>query len=294
MCSREALSAVYPCNARKIFSDGKYKSSTNGCCQGYLQCNVLILERQYATQFEQFCALNPRPVPLLEVLPAGDAFTSVLADNADIRHCLPQYRVYRTNEDTKKIEVHECHDIEQYWNDDMCTFLIGCSFSFERALQEQGIKMRHIELDRNVPMYDTNIDTNNNNVFGRHMVVSMRPIKRSQIQSTYQVTEAFASAHGSPIHFGNSHLIGIKDLSKPDYGETVPIKDNELPCFWPCGVTSHVAVQQALKAGIIKQAITHAPGCMFISDLKIEQAVKLKADAFDPEPIVVKSLKCKL
>lgn len=270
MYTRESLSLIEPAKARKIFADQKYKSATNGCCDGYLQANVVILEKKYAKDFEQFCELNCKPAPLLEVLSAGNPYTSILANNADIRNSLPKYRIYDSNGTYK-----ECYDINNLWNDEMVTFFLGCSFSFEKALINNGIKMRHIELGCNVPMYDTNIITNNVGSFGQNMVVSMRPIKKNKILSTYKITEPLHSAHGSPIYFGYPKGIGINNINKPNYGDPIPIKDDELPVFWACGVTTQVAVKSALKKGIVKQAITHSPGHMFISDIKINTHSKL-------------------
>merc|ERR1712244_45754 len=110
----------------KIFSDQEYKLSTNGCCDGYLQANVVILDKKYASDFQMFCKLNSRPAPLLEVLEAGNPYTSILAHKADIRSTLPKYRIYR-----KDGSFEEVCDIKDHWNDDMVTFFLGCSFSFE-------------------------------------------------------------------------------------------------------------------------------------------------------------------
>ena len=70
--------------------------------------------------------------------------------------------------------------------------------------------------------------------------------------------------HGSPIHVGNPEAIGIKDISKPDFGDSVTINDGEIPVFWCCGVTPQSVVMSS-KPEI---AVTHAPGHMFITDVK--------------------------
>ena len=272
MYTRQSLSDVKPSEARKIFAAQHYKSSTNGCCDGYLQANVVIIEKKHAADFQTFCELNSQPAPLLEVLHAGNPYTSIIANHADIRSCLPKYRIYESNG-----EFEEVNDIKQYWNEDMVTFFLGCSFSFEKALQANDISMRHIELNRNVAMYDTNIVTNNVNQFGQHMVVSMRPIKRNKVLSAYKITEPLMNAHSSPVHFGHPQGIGIKNINKPEYGDAVPIGEDELPVFWACGITTQVAIKNALKMGVVKQVITHAPGHMFISDLKVEQAQNISA-----------------
>eukprot|EP01083_Nonionella_stella_P028289 77913_1 len=263
--TRVTLSKANPKKARRIFGNQQYTACTNGCCDGYTQANVVILDKKYASDFRRFCELNSRPAPLLEELQPGNPFTSVLAHNADIRCCLPKYRIHK-----KDGSFEEVYDINKYWSDDLVTFFLGCSFSFEKALQNNGIKMRHIELKRNVPMFDTNIATNNVNGFGKHLVVSMRPIKKTQIHCAYKITNQLLHVHGSPIHFGNPQLIGIKDINNTDYGDSVPIKEDELPVFWACGVTTQVAVQNALKLNIMEQVITHSPGHMFISDCKVD------------------------
>ena len=271
MYTRQSLSNVKPAEARKLFSQQQYKSPTNGCCDGYLQANVVIIEKRHASDFLQFCKLNSRPAPLLEVLSAGNPYTSILADRADIRSCLPKYRIHSSDGKMKEVL-----DIKQYWNESMVSFFLGCSFSFEKALLDHGIGMKHIALQKNVPMFDTHIRTNNVKGFGRHMVVSMRPIKTSQILATYKITEPLLNAHGSPVHFGHPKGIGISDINKPEYGDAVPIAHDELPVFWACGVTTQVAVKNALEMGIVEQVITHAPGHMFISDLTVQESRELK------------------
>jgi len=270
MITRDKLANVHPQRVRRYISNGEYTNSTNGCCNGYLQANVVVLKSEFAADFKEFCALNHRPAPLLEILNPGNPFTSVLANGADIRSTLPKYRIYRSDG-----SFTETTDITKQWSSDFVTFFLGCSFSFEDALKREGITMRHIAMNRNVPMYDTNIRTNNVGGFGRHMVVSMRPIKRTQILKAYQITEPWMNAHGSPIYFGPPQGIGIGDINDPQYGDAVPIKEDELPVFWPCGVTTQVAVRNALKKGIIDSVITHSPGHMFISDLTVQESQRL-------------------
>lgn len=270
MFSRQSLSNVSPREARDAFSKQKYNGPTNGCCAGYLQANVVILHRKHASDFQRFCELNSRPAPLLETLSAGNPFTSVLANGADIRSVLTKYRLYRRDG-----TFSEVSDIHSHWGPDLVTFFLGCSFSFEAALKRNGIAMKHIAMDRNVPMFDTKITTNNVNGFGDHMVVSMRPIRRTQILETYRITEPWANAHGSPIHFGSPQLIGIEDIGRPQYGDAVPVAEDELPVFWACGVTTQVAVRNALRNGVIDSVITHSPGHMFISDLTVQQSQSL-------------------
>jgi uncharacterized protein YcsI (UPF0317 family) len=57
------------------------------------------------------------------------------------------YRVYIDG-----VLSEERSDVREIWRDDFVTFVIGCSFSFEEALQCAGLGLRHIEQGRNVPM----------------------------------------------------------------------------------------------------------------------------------------------
>lgn len=121
-----------------------FTSQTAGQARGCAQANLCILPMEYAFDFLLFCQRNPKPCPLLHVLEAG---TYSLGD-IDIRNDLPRYRVFKDG-----VLSHECISIEDLWSDDFVTFVIGCSFSFEDALINAGLKIRHIEQNRNVPMF---------------------------------------------------------------------------------------------------------------------------------------------
>ena len=54
------------------------------------------------------------------------------------------------------MRVAEPDDLLEYWRDDLVAFLIGCSFTFERALVAAGVPVRHLEQGTNVPMFITN------------------------------------------------------------------------------------------------------------------------------------------
>ncbi len=188
----------------------------------------------------------------------GDPFIPTLADDLDIRTDVPRYRVFRHGE-----LVDEPCDITDLWHDGLVAFVLGCSFSFEEALLGAGIPLRHIERDENVAMYKSNIDTVPAGRFGGKMVVSMRPLKPADAILAIQITSRFPSVHGAPVHLGLPHLIGVDDLNKPFAGDSQSVEDDEIPVFWACGVTPQVAVEQARPP----ICITHAPGCMVITDL---------------------------
>ena len=92
----------------------------------------------------------------------------------------------------------------------------------------------------------------------------MRPLPPSLVVKAVNVTAAMPRVHGAPIHIGSPSDIGIADITKPDYGDSVTINDGEVPVFWACGVTPQNALMQT-KPPI---AITHSPGHMFITDVK--------------------------
>ena len=129
---------------------------------------------------------------------------------------------------------------------------------------EAGILVRHIAQGRNVPMYKTNIETVKAGPFEGPMVCSMRPMTPENAQKAYAITEKMPNVHGAPVHMGDGAEIGIRDIMKPDYGDAVDLYEGEIPVFWPCGVTPQAAVEHA-KPPVV---ITHAPGHMFITDIK--------------------------
>jgi uncharacterized protein YcsI (UPF0317 family) len=147
------------------------------------------------------------------------------------------------------------------------TFVLGCSFSFEQALLEAGLPLRHVEQGKNVAMYRSNIQTERAGIFHGPMVVSMRPMKAAAAIRAVQVTSRFPNVHGAPVHLGDPAAIGITDLAAPDYGDAVEVMDDEIPVFWACGVTPQAALVQARPA----LCITHAPGAMLITDLLNQQ-----------------------
>jgi uncharacterized protein YcsI (UPF0317 family) len=240
--------------------DGTFDGATSGHALGMVQANLMILPQEAADEFRQFCERNPKPCPLIEVLEAGQTEPRC-APGADIRTDLPGYRVFR---DGKLSE--EAADIRALWRDDLVSFLIGCSFSFEEALIKAGIPLRHIELKRNVAMFRTNVACQPAGRFHGPLVVSMRPLAAGLVNKAAEISGRFARVHGAPVHAGAPSEIGIDDLMRPDYGDAVPVEAGEVPVFWACGVTPQAI---AIASGI-PFCITHAPGKMFVTDLRNE------------------------
>ncbi|MEJ0017231.1 MAG: putative hydro-lyase [Acetobacteraceae bacterium] len=238
---------------------GGFTGPTSGLAPGNVQANLVVLPKALANDFLRFAQANPKPCPVLGVSEPGDPGFPTLGQDLDIRTDLPRYRVWRHGE-----LVEEPTDISHVWRDDLVSFAIGCSFSFEEALVEDGIEVRHIACGSNVPMYRTNIPCVPAGVFHGPLVVSMRPLKPADAIRAVQITSRFPSVHGAPVHLGMPEQIGIADIGKPDYGDAVPIAPGELPVFWACGVTPQAAVA-AVKPEF---CITHAPGSMLITDLR--------------------------
>jgi uncharacterized protein YcsI (UPF0317 family) len=246
-----------PADIRRLIRVGEFGGVTAGLANGYVQANLAVLPRDLAFDFLLFCQRNPKPCPLLEVIEAGDVEPVITAPGADIRTDVPAYRIYEHGE-----MVGEFDSVADVWRNDLVSFLMGCSFSFEAAMSDSGIPLRHQEARSNVPMYITNILTRPAGAFSGPMVVSMRPIPQEQIVRAVQVTSRFPDTHGAPVHIGDPEAIGIYNLSAPDFGDAVEIKNGETPVFWACGVTPQ-AVALNCKPPLM---ITHAPGKMFITD----------------------------
>jgi uncharacterized protein YcsI (UPF0317 family) len=255
-------SRLTPAQMREKIRRGEWTGPTAGAAAGYTQANLVILPKDLAFEFLLFCQRNPKPCPVLDVTEAGSPVPARVAPDADLRTDVPKYRVYRSGE-----LVDETTDIQSYWSDHLVAFLLGCSFTFEQALLDNGVPVRHIEENCNVPMYRTNIDCTPAGRFAGPMVVSMRPIPHAQVVRAVQVTSRFPAVHGAPVHIGDPAAIGIEDLSKPDFGDPVTVHPGEVPVFWACGVTPQ-AVAMHVKPELM---ITHAPGHMFITDVRDEQ-----------------------
>lgn len=254
-----------PWQVRSLIREGLIDVPTTGMCNGYAQGNLVILPEELSWDFLLFCQRNPRACPLLEVSDAGSKSFPITAKGSDLTRDIPRYRIYENGICTgEPTDISSLFDEYQKTKGRLISFLIGCSFSFEAELLEAGIPVRQIEEGVNVPMYNTSIPCTSAGVFSGTMVVSMRPIPHSQVPAAVSVTAAMPKVHGAPIHIGYPEAIGIKDLSVPDYGDPVTVKEGEIPVFWPCGVTPQAVLMNSKPAF----AITHAPGHMFIADLK--------------------------
>ena len=242
---------------RAHIRENEYAGPTGGLAAGFAQANLVVLPGEYAFDFLKFCVRNPKPCPILEVTEAGSSEPAVTAPGADLRTDVPGYRVYEHG----KI-VEEPKDLLHRWREDLVAFLIGCSFTFEAALIAAGLRIAHVEQDRNVPMYVTGKECVPSGPFVGPMVVSMRPYKPEEIPLVVSASGRYPAMHGAPVHVGDPEALGIVDLASPEFGEPVEIEEDQLPVFWACGVTPQAIAMQA-KPPLM---ITHSPGHMFITD----------------------------
>jgi uncharacterized protein YcsI (UPF0317 family) len=247
-----------PKQMRELIRKGQFDQPTSGVCLGYAQANLVMIPKAYAYDFLLFAQRNPKPCPVLAVSDPG-ASSIAIGEGADLYTDLGRYRIYRDGELTE-----ERAEVSDYKDQGLVAFLLGCSFSFESELLAAGIPLRHIDRQKNVAMYDTTIPLEGSGVFEGNTVVSMRPIKGRDVARAVEITARLSKVHGSPIHVGSPEAIGIQHIEEPDYGEFVPILEDEIPVFWACGVTP----QNVLRRSKIPFAITHAPGFMFITDIR--------------------------
>ena len=248
-----------PRAARRRIRAAAYTGYTAGTAPGFVQANVCILPRSWAEDFLLYCQRNPRPCPLIARSDVGDPHLPTLSNDLDIRTDIPRYHIFRNGE-----LVEEVTDIRAYWRDDLVTFALGCSFSFEEALQEAGVRLKFLERNNVAAVYVTNVDTVPAGPFKGPLVVTMRAFTPADAIRAVQITSRFPNVHGAPVHLGDPRSIGV-DLSRRYQNVGDPeVANDELPVFWACGLTPQLAVKNARPP----LCITHAPSSMLITDLR--------------------------
>lgn len=169
-----------------------------------------------------------------------------------------RYSIYR---DGKFVE--DVKDATDYWPENSVAFLIGCSFSYDGALMDAGIPLRSAEQGKNVPMFKTNLKCRPAGKLKGNMVVSMKPIPALQISKHVEITAKYTHAHGGPVCIGRPDVIGVEDITQPEWGDSVDMRADEVPVFHACGVTP----QSVLMDSKVPFAITHKAGHMFVTDM---------------------------
>lgn len=244
---------------RALIRNGELDAPTAGMADGFVQANLAILPKEFAADFLDFCKANPKPCPLLGVSEPGDPSLPAVAEGLDIRTDVCGYKIFKDGRCVERVS-----DLKAVWRDDLVTFALGCSFSFEHALVDAGLPVRHIDCGCNVPMYKTGIATVPRGRFSGPLVVSMRPFKPADAIRAICLSDRMPLAHGAPVHFGDPAAIGIRDLARPEYGDAVPVAPGEVPVFWACGVTPQAVLENAK----LPFAIAHDPGHMLITDIR--------------------------
>ncbi len=254
----ETLKGSAVADVRAAIRSRRYASHTAGLGQGYLQANLAIMPAAYALDFMRYCQRNPKPCPLTGVSDTGNPWLATMGGDLDIRSDVPAYNIYRDGQLAGSVT-----DIADLWQDDFVAFALGCSFTFERALQAAGLPLWHIDHDKTVPMFRSNIETVPAGPFAGKMVVSMRAIPEGRVNEAAEISRRYPLAHGAPVHAGNPAALGIADLARPDWGDPAPVPEGHVPVFWACGVTPQVAIEAAR----LPICITHKPGHMLITDI---------------------------
>ena len=253
-----SIDARHPREIRADVRNAVLTGTTAGLGPNFVQANLAVLPREQAYDFLLVCQRNPRPCPLVEVTDTGSAEPRISAPGADLRTDIAKYRIYRHGE-----MVEEVTDLRAHWRDDLVAFLLGCSFTFEWALLEAGIRLWHVEHGKGVAMWRTSLECRPAGIFHGPMVVSMRPVRGADIAKAVTASARFPGAHGAPVHIGDPAAIGIADIARPDWGDSQSFAPGDVPVFWACGVTPQ-AVALASKPPLM---ITHSPGHMFITDI---------------------------
>ncbi|PHS05881.1 MAG: hypothetical protein COA78_14935 [Blastopirellula sp.] len=243
---------------RSAIRRGFFHGHTSGLAKGKLQGNLMVLPKDFAEDFMRFCLANSKPCPLIAIGDVGSPLLPSLGIDLDIRTDIPAYNVYRDGQYSESLS-----DITDLWSDDWVAFVLGCSFTFEAALDAAKVPLSHLNSNKNVSMYRTTVKTVSEGMFEADLVVSMRPIPKHQKQLVIQICEQFPFAHGAPCHWGCPQDIGIENLECPDWGDVIEVKEDEVPAFWACGVTTQLALQTAAPP----IAISHKPGSMLITDV---------------------------
>ncbi len=243
--------------ARSRIRSGEYEGPTGGLARGHVQTNLVILPEEYAFDFLKFCVRNPKSCPVLEVTDVGSPVPLSMGPEADLRTDVPKYRVYERGE-----LIDEPTDIRSYWRGDLVSFLLGCSFTFERALLDAGLYLAHLDQGSNVPMYVTGQECVPSGPFSGPMVVSMRPYRPNEVPLAVAISGRYPAMHGAPLHVGDPEALGVRDLGEPEFGDPIEIAEDQIPVFWGCGVTPQAVAMKASPPLMI----THSPGHMFITD----------------------------
>ncbi|WP_326692182.1 DUF1445 domain-containing protein [Streptomyces sp. NBC_01795] len=248
-----------PVQARALYRSG-LAARTAGWALGHAQAHLVALPSAWAPDMSLFCARNSGSCPVLDICDAG-AWTTRLAAEADLRTDLPRYRVWEDGQ-----IVAEPREVRDHWHGGLVTFLLGRDRSLDTQLASAGVPLRHMEQERPLPLYVTNRSSCPAGRLNGPLVVAMRPIPAALVATARAVSRTGTGARlgqGAPVHAGDPGALGIRALSRPDFGGRVRPAPGDVPVFWASSLT----VQAALMSARPPFALTHAPGHMLITDL---------------------------
>ncbi len=251
--------ASSPQDVRRAAWQQRFDGLTTGLAPGYVQANLAVLPASEAADFVAFCRANAAACPVLAVGSPGVPRLPELGADIDVRTDLPAYWIYRDGKRAATVT-----DIAALWRADHVAVAIGCWFSMEDALVRAGVRLRHVELGIQGPLFRTTRQTVRVGRFGGPLVVSMRPFAVDAVDTVRQVTARFSRVHGAPLHVGDPGALGIADIARPDFGEVLTPLAGEVPMFWGCGLTALTALEQSG----LPLFITHAAGAMLVTDLR--------------------------
>lgn len=255
--------ATLPPDLRRLMRSGAMQGRTGSLAPGWQQANIAIVPAAEAAAFATYVAANPGACPLLAQGAPGDPALPTLGDGIDIRRDLPRYRVLRDG----RVD-HDPFDIADLWRKDLVTFALGCSLGFEGPVVAAGVDLRCHAPGQTCSAFVSALPTIAAGRFAGPLVVSMRAVRRDQVDLVAEITGAHPETHGGPVHIGDPAQIGV-DLRQPIEGiGLTDIREGEVAMFWACGVTS----QQALAQARLPFAITHFPGHMLVTDLPVGTA----------------------
>ena len=220
---------------------------------GHLCLNLVMMDKDYATDFETFCRLNPKPCPLLGVIPAGQRSCPEFGVDIDLCTDLRSYDVYREG---KICESRT--EVTNLYTERTVSFLIGSSVSFDGVLNEKGLSPSYGPC-----IYKTDIDCHPVDRYQGKVAVTMRSYPPEIAEEVSAFTSHFPQCHGGPMA-DNPEALGIKDemdqlLAFPGW-----VPDGHEKRYWACGITpSLVALEAKLPLMIV-----HTPGNAMVSDIK--------------------------
>lgn len=249
-----------PKNLRHFCRTNQFEHLTNGFCPGYQQANLIIIPKQYAYDFLLYCNRNKSLFTLIEATDIGSFEPYSAAFNADLRTDLPKYKLMDLG-----MFVADMDNISEVWEEDFVSFLISDTSNFDYVLRMHDVPIRYAEENLQPPIYQTTLQSSLTNDFFSPIMVQMYPMMKETMIKAIELAEKYPNQFVKPIHFGNSHDIGIKDLKDPLHGDYLPIHEGEIPVFWPSPYTAVTALINSK----IKTAIVNDRGFCFVTDIKI-------------------------